>query len=108
MSEPQGAKLDRVFRALADSTRREMLMRLAIQPLTITELAEPYEMSLAGGSKHIRVLEEAGLIRRTVEGRKHICKLDADTLASAHEWIRFYENFWNEQLDALDKELMDE
>lgn len=106
MSGVQAEKLDRIFRALADATRREMLVRLSGQPMTVTELAEPYDMSLAGASKHIKVLEGAGLIQRSVQGRRHLCCLDAEALASAHEWIRFYEYFWNEQLDALDKELM--
>jgi len=105
MGEAQVERLNRVFRALADPTRREMIRRLATQDLTVTELAEPYQMSLAGASKHIKVLEDAQLIHRSVRGRMHICSLDPATLASVHEWIRFYESFWNEQLDALEREL---
>ncbi|MBB6675219.1 ArsR/SmtB family transcription factor [Cohnella nanjingensis] len=107
MSEAQSERLNHVFRALADPTRREMIRRLARQDLTVSELAMPYQMSLAGASKHVKVLEEAGLVRRTVRGRTHLCRLDPATLASAYEWIRFYEHFWNDQLDALDRELRD-
>lgn len=105
MGEAQIERLNNVFRALADPTRREMIRRLAIQDLTVTELATPHQMSLAGASKHIKVLEEAQIIQRTVRGRTHICRLDPAALASAHEWIRFYETFWNEQLDTLEREL---
>lgn len=105
MNEAREAELNHIFRALADPTRREMIRRLARQDLTVTELAMPYSMSLAGVSKHIKVLEEARLVRRTVRGRTHLCSLDPTTLASAYEWIRFYEAFWNDQLDALEREL---
>ncbi|MGH8178305.1 MAG: ArsR/SmtB family transcription factor [Steroidobacter sp.] len=96
------ARLDRVFQALTDPTRRQMLRNLAVRERTISELAEPFEMSLAAASKHVRTLESAGLVRRTVQGRTHFCRLDPKPLATAHEWLKFYESFWNERLDALE------
>lgn len=79
-----------------------MLKRLAVEALTIGELAQPLSMSLAAASKHVQVLEQSGLIQRTVEGRKHVCRLNPAPLAAASEWINFYAHFWNERLDALD------
>ena len=83
-----------VFHALAHDARRAMLARLASGDLTVGQLAEPFSMSLEAASKHIRVLERAGLVRRTVEGRRHICRLSPAPLASAYSWLRFYERFW--------------
>jgi len=94
--------MNEVFHALAHDARRAMLTRLASGDLTVGELAEPFSMSLEAASKHIRVLERAGLVRRTVEGRRHVCRLDAGPLASAADWLRFYERFWTERLDALE------
>ena len=91
-----------VFHALAHDARRAMLVRLASGDLTVGELAEPFQMSLEGASKHIKVLERAGLVRRAVEGRRHICALSPAPLASAYSWIGFYERFWNARLDALE------
>lgn len=105
MVEQSTAPLDSIFRALADPTRRNMLHSLSLQERTVSELAAPFRMSLAAASKHVKVLEQAGLIRRTVQGRTHICRLAPEPLAEAHEWIRFYERFWNERLDALEREL---
>lgn len=93
--------MDEVFHALANGVRRDMLGRLAGGELTVGELAEPLTMSLAAASKHIQVLERAGLVRRTVEGRRHICSLEPVPLASAAGWLRFYERYWNERLAAL-------
>lgn len=101
----QNAPLDAVFHALADPTRREMLRRLASGEQSIGELAAPFRMSFAGASKHVRALEHAGLIRREVRGRTHVCRLDPGPLAAADEWLRFYERFWNERLDALERAL---
>jgi DNA-binding transcriptional ArsR family regulator len=97
--------LDGVFRALADPTRREMLRRLAARERTITELAEPCAMSFAAASKHVRVLERAGLVHRTVRGRSHFCRLEPKPLAEAQAWLNFYESFWSERLDALESML---
>jgi DNA-binding transcriptional ArsR family regulator len=102
------AHLDHVFHALADGTRRAMLRSLALKELSIGELAEPFDMSLAAASKHIKVLESAGLVQRTVQGRTHLCRLDARPMRSSMEWMRFYEQFWNERLDDLEAALLEE
>jgi DNA-binding transcriptional ArsR family regulator len=91
------------FHALAHNARRAMLARLASGDLAVGELAEPFSMSLEAASKHIKVLERAGLVRRTVQGRRHICALSPAPLASAYSWLGFYERFWNARLDALEK-----
>ena len=96
-------EMDAVFHALAHGARRDMLGRLAGHDLTVGELAEPLAMSLAAASKHIKVLERAGLVQRTVDGRRHVCRLDAAPLASASQWLRFYERYWTERLDALEE-----
>ena len=95
--------LDSLFQALSDPTRRAMLQALARQPRTVGELAAPFEISLAGASKHIQVLERAGLIRRSVQGRVHTCRLDARPLHAGAEWMRHYERFWTLKLDALEQ-----
>ena len=94
--------LDSVFHALADPTRRAMLNDLATGPCTVGELAAPFDFSLAGASKHIQVLERAGLIQREVQGRVHTCRLDARPLHMGAEWMRHYERFWTRKLDALE------
>lgn len=99
ISSPQ---LDSVFRALADPTRRAMLRELAAGPRTVGELAAPFAISLAGASKHVQALERAGLIEREIQGRVHVCRLDARPLHAGAEWIRHYERFWTGRLDALD------
>jgi DNA-binding transcriptional ArsR family regulator len=95
-------QMDALFHALAHGTRREMLGRLAEGELTVGQLAQPLTMSLAAASKHVQVLERAGLVRRTIEGRRHVCRLEPGPLASASAWLRFYERHWNERLDDLD------
>ena len=108
MVERHVTRLDSVFRALGDATRRQMLRALAREERTVGELAEPFDISLAAASKHIKALENAGLIRREVRGRTHLCRLDPGPLASAHEWLSFYERFWTDRLDALDRLLRKE
>jgi len=103
MVELQTPELDTVFHALGDATRRRMLRDLAGGERTVGQLAQPYAMSLAAASKHIQVLERARLIRREVRGRSHVCSLDPGPLASAHEWLGFYERFWNNRLDILER-----
>jgi DNA-binding transcriptional ArsR family regulator len=103
MVELSSARLDRVFHALGDATRRQMLRRLAAGESTVSELAEPFRMSLAAASKHIRTLEDAGLIRRTVAGRTHRCRIEATPLAAVDRWLRHYERFWNQKLDDLER-----
>jgi len=101
MVEQQAAQLDTLFRALADPTRRAMLRSLSAGEHSVGELAAPFRMSFAAASKHVKVLEHAGLVRRTVKGRSHICRLDPKPLATADEWLRFYEQFWRSSLDSL-------
>ena len=97
--------LDTVFRALADPTRRAMLRDLSERARSVGELAAPHAISLAAASKHIQVLERAGLIAREVQGRIHMCRLDARPLHAGAEWIAHYTRFWNERLDALQSAL---
>ena len=104
----QHTHLDAVFHALADPTRRAMLGHLADRELTIGELATPFSMSFAGASKHVRVLENAGLVSRTIRGRTHLCRLEAARLAEADAWLKRYARFWNEKLDALESLLLAE
>jgi DNA-binding transcriptional ArsR family regulator len=108
MVELQTPLMNSVFHALGDATRRQMIRALADGERTVSELAEPFSISLAAASKHIKVLEHAGLIRREVRGRTHRCRLDPGPLASAHEWLGFYERFWTERLDALEQLLLEE
>jgi DNA-binding transcriptional ArsR family regulator len=79
-----------------------MLRTLAQGERTVGQLAEPFRMSLAAASKHVKSLECAGLIRREIRGRVHICRLEAEPLCAASEWLRFYEQFWNVRLDRLE------
>ena len=102
MVSQRSASLDDVFHALADPTRRAMLRTLSAGPRNIRELAEPFNMTFVAASKHVRVLESAGLLRRKVEGRSHYCRLNPKPLAGAHAWLAFYEQFWTERLDALE------
>jgi DNA-binding transcriptional ArsR family regulator len=94
--------MDAVFHALASQARRDMLGRLDAGPLTVGQLAEPLVMSLAAAAKHVQVLERAGLIHRTIDGRRHICRLEPGPLASAQAWLAFYQRHWRERLDALE------
>ena len=103
MVEPQAQQLDSVFHALGDATRRRMLRELAGGERTVTQLAQPFAISLAAASKHIKALENAGLIHREVRGRTHVCRLAPGPLADAHEWLSFYERFWTSRLDVLEQ-----
>jgi DNA-binding transcriptional ArsR family regulator len=93
--------MNEVFHALASGARRDMVRRLAGGELTVGQLAAPLAMSLAAASKHVQVLERAGLVHRTVAGRRHVCCLEPAPLAAAHRWLGFYQDFWAERLDAL-------
>jgi DNA-binding transcriptional ArsR family regulator len=108
MVELETSRLDAIFHALGDATRRRMLRDLTRGERTVSELAEPFAMSLAAASKHIKALEAAGLIRREVRGRTHLCSLAPGPLASAHEWLGFYERFWTGRLDVLDRLLRED
>lgn len=94
--------MDRAFNALSHSVRRGMLRRLASGPLTVSELAQPLTMSLAGASKHVQVLVDARLVKRTKMGRRHVCRLEPDRLEAAYDWLRYYEQFWRQSLDGLE------
>lgn len=102
------ARLDAVFHALGDATRRHMLRDLADGQRSVGELASPHHMSLAAASKHIKALEKAGLVKRSIQGRTHVCRLEARPLADAREWINFYERFWSSSLDTLEALLRQE
>jgi DNA-binding transcriptional ArsR family regulator len=95
-------RLDATFHALADPTRRGMLASLALGEKSIGELAEPFAMSFAGASKHVKVLEEAGLIARRKTGRTHIIRIEAKPLEEAERWLKRWESFWSGRLDRLE------
>ena len=98
----QPARLDATFAALADPTRRAILARLAAGERSVTELAAPFAMSLPAVSKHLKVLERAGLISRGREAQWRPCRLEAAPLKKAARWIERYRQFWEESLDRLD------
>ena len=94
--------LDRTFAALSDPTRREIVERLAKGAVRVTDLAEPFDMSLNAVSKHVKVLERAGLVRRTRAGREHQITLDPAPIRRVATWAARYERFWSDRLDKLD------
>ncbi len=100
--------LDITFAALADPTRRAMLARLSEGEATVSDLAKPLSMSLAGASKHIQVLERAGLVSRRRDGRQHFLALEARRLRKAHAWLQHYAAFWTQALDALEDALKED
>ena len=102
MGEYGSARLDGLFGAVADPTRRGILARLAISDARVSDLANEFPISLNSTSKHIRMLERAGLVQRTVKGRDHILSLKAARLAEAVEWINHYRQFWDERLASLE------
>lgn len=97
--------LSQTFAALADPTRRAILARLTTGEATVTELAEPFDMSLPAISKHLKVLERAGLIARTRDAQWRPCKLDAGPLKDASDWLERYREFWEQSFDRLDEYL---
>lgn len=108
MVELSASHLDTVFHALGDATRRTMLRDLSLGERTVSQLARPFDISLAAASKHIKALENAGLIRREVRGRTHVCRLAPERLAEAHEWLDFYRQFWGSRLDILEQMLRED
>ena len=94
--------LDLVFHALADPTRRAILDRLAVGEATVGGLSEPFPISFAAVSKHLGVLERAGLVTREARGRERVCRINPAALEDPHAWLGFHERFWTERLDALD------
>jgi DNA-binding transcriptional ArsR family regulator len=105
-SRPQSAKasgrLDAAFTAMADPTRRAILARLAMADARVTEIAGDFPVSLNAVSKHIKILERAELVRRTVQGRDHFLSLNAGAMADAAEWIEYYRQFWEDRLASLE------
>lgn len=99
--------LDRTFAALADPTRRAIMSRLTAGEATVTELAEPFDLTFAAVSKHLGVLDKAGLVTRTKDGRLRRCRLDAQPLKAASDWIAGYGRFWDSQLASLAEFLED-
>jgi DNA-binding transcriptional ArsR family regulator len=94
--------LDKVLAAASDATRRAILARLAQGPARVTDVAEPFAMSLAAVSKHVKVLEGAGLVRRTRQGREHVLALEAAPLREVARWASHYQQYWTERLDRLE------
>jgi len=101
MVERDSLQLDSVFSALADPTRRGMLASLALGEKSVGELGHPFDISFAGAAKHVKVLENAGLIRRRKAGRKQMCSLRPEPLKQAEDWLRQWEKFWTGSLDRL-------
>jgi len=94
-------RLDAAFHALADPTRRGMLASLALGEKSVGELAAPFRMTFAGASKHVKVLETAGLVARRRVGRTQMCRIEPAPLAEAQQWLRQWERFWTDNLDRL-------
>jgi DNA-binding transcriptional ArsR family regulator len=102
MGEYSSGRLDDVFNALCDPTRRAILARLTASDARVTDIADDFPLSLNSISKHIRMLERAGLLRRSIAGRDHVLSLNAGPLAEAQAWIEEYRRFWEGRLAALD------
>jgi DNA-binding transcriptional ArsR family regulator len=103
MVERHATALDDTYASLSHAVRREMLGRLSAEPLRVTQIASPFDISLAAASKHVRVLEHAGLVARTVHGRDHVLSLRPQPLEAAAGWIDPYRRFWEQKLDALEE-----
>ena len=106
MVEYQTNNLGNAFLALSDPTRRKLLDRLRKGPAGVTKLAAPFDVSLNAISKHLKILERAGLIQRKISGRNHECTLNPEPLRAATEWLETYRKFWEERLDALEKHII--
>ena len=98
-------QLDLTFSALGDPTRRAIVQRLASGRATVKELARPFHISLPAISKHLKILEQAGLLKRTKEGRTHHCELNTTPLQEANEWLVWHQQFWEQRFDALEQYL---
>ena len=105
MGELRAAQLNHIFGAVADPTRRAILARLGRQPARVTDIARNFPISLNSTSKHLRVLERAGLVRREVRGREHVCTLNPAPLREATRWMDEVRSFWETRLDALDRHI---
>ena len=102
MVELQATSLNQTYAAIADPTRRAILVRLMQSEARVTELAEPFDISLNAVSKHLRVLERAQLVRRRIKGRDHYLSVNIEPLREAAEWIERYQKFWGERVDTLE------
>jgi len=96
------------FKAIADPTRRAILTRLTTGPVRVTQLAEPFSMSLNAVSKHIKILEGAGLVERRVTGREHFLEIRPEPLEEIYDWVSHYRRFWDTRLDALEQFLAEQ
>lgn len=105
MVERSRENLDKVFAALADRTRRIIVQQLRRGPAKVTDLARPFPVSLNAISKHILVLERAGLVKRRIQGREHHCSLVAQPLRQASVWLEHYRDFWEARFDALERHI---
>ena len=94
--------LDPVFSALSHHSRREIIAHLSVKPARVTDIAVPFDLSLNAVSKHVKVLERAGLVRRSRRGRDHFIELDGRPLREAANWLHLYKRFWNQHLDRLE------
>lgn len=102
MVQETEARLDALFHALADPTRRTIIRMLADRPHGLSEFTPAFPISSVAIAKHVRALEGAGLVSRQVQGRSHLCRLEPVALLAAHRWLQAYERFWTERLDALE------
>jgi DNA-binding transcriptional ArsR family regulator len=101
MQHASEAELDRIFQALSDATRRSILRRVADNELTISDIAAPYDLTFAAVSKHLKVLDEAGLIGRRKDGSYQMIRLNPEAMKTAEQWLSFYQQFWTARLDAM-------
>jgi DNA-binding transcriptional ArsR family regulator len=106
MVEAQTQTLDRVFLALGHPVRRQILVRLTEGPATVSDIAEPFDMSLNAISKHLKVLESANLIQREVIGREHYCSANRGSLEEVAHWLAYYQSFWSSGFEAIEQELI--
>ena len=103
MVELQEHRLTDLFQALANPARRRIVSMLSDGPRNITEMVPEFDMSFAAVAKHVKMLESAGIVKRRIVGRVHMCSLEPAALREAHEWLDGYNRFWSERLDALDR-----
>lgn len=103
----KSANLDHVFKSLSDSTRRDILRRLVQHELSISEIADPYDLTYAAVSKHIKVLEDANLVKRRREGKRFMLKTNSSPFILIDDWMEYYRNHWSEVFDQLDNYLVE-
>jgi DNA-binding transcriptional ArsR family regulator len=101
-------QLDSIFNSLADPTRRDILNRIARSPLTVSQVAQPYDMSLAAISKHLKVLEKARLVSKRRKGKEQIVRLAPQALGDASDYLEYYRQMWESRLDSLEQYLKEE